>query len=316
MRRWLYALMLTTLLAPGVTAPTVTVSERASVTGVQIVLGEIAAVQGTDEEAARLMRIVLAPAPIPGQRFSLTPAMIRVKLRQFGFDPDALTLTCPPAVEITRRAVTINGRALVAAADSWLRERLVAAIGEELVLTALSTPPDTATADGVVTILCAPAGSETSAQRTVQVMAHVDGAVAWRGAITFRLQRFMPVLVAQRAVAAHAILNAEDVALRRCEVTTRVGAALTDLAVLVGQRTSRALRVGDVLTADVIEVVPVVRRNQDVMVVAHCGEMVIRLRAVACQNGGLGATITVRNPQSHHEFSARVIGPGEVEVVW
>jgi flagella basal body P-ring formation protein FlgA len=309
-----FSLLLLLTVIPCIAAPTVTLPERASVPGAQIVLGEIAEVQGTDDEMARLRQIVLAPAPIPGQRFLLTPGMVRVKLRQFGFNPEALTLTCPAAVEITRQTLTISGTRLVEAAEHWLRTSLMPAKGDELVLTPLATPADLPALTGTLTVVCAASGSTAGPQRTVQVAASVGGTVAWRGSITFRVQRFATVLVMTRALAAQQPFDPRMVELRRCDTTAVAGTPLTETALLAHARATQALRPGDVVTTAGIEPIPVVLRNQMVTVLAHCGEMVVRLRAVAVQDGGLGQVITVRNPQTRQEFSARVTAAGEVEL--
>ncbi len=291
----------------------VTLPEQATVASTQIVLGEIASVQGDEEIVARLNAIVLAPAPIPGQRFSLTPGMVRVKLRQFGIAPDDVMLTCPDAVEITRKSLTVTGASLVEAAKTWLAANLASATGEELSLVALTHPADLQTVHGPLAITCS-AGAGIGALRSVQVVATVNEMDVWRGSISFRLRRYAEVLVVKRPLAARQAITASCVARERREIPSGSDLPLTDPSALTRARTTHALRVGDILTAAMLEMIPVVERNQAVTVLARCGSMIIRLRAVACENGGVGEVIILRNPESRREFSARVLPSGELEL--
>ena len=84
---------------------------------------------------------------------------------------------------------------------------------------------------------------------------------------------------------------------------------------IVAARALRDVRAGEALTVDVIAAVPLVRSGQTVRVRAHVGTITAEGVAIASQNGGAGAVIRVVNPASRRMLSARVVGPGEVEVV-
>ncbi|HOS43200.1 MAG TPA: hypothetical protein PK794_05855, partial [Armatimonadota bacterium] len=210
MRACTLLLLLLPLLA-GAAEFVITLPERVVVANAHIILGEIASVQGDEEAVARVKDIVLAPTPIPGQRYLLTPGMVRVKLRQFGIAPEEVTLACPATVEITRKSLTIAGASLVEAARSWLLAGMATAKGEDITLTALTKPADIQAVDGALTLTCS-AGAGVGMLRSVQVVAAVNDAVVWRGSISFRVQRYAEVFVMNKPLAARQALTAACVA--------------------------------------------------------------------------------------------------------
>ncbi|HOS44505.1 MAG TPA: hypothetical protein PK794_12495, partial [Armatimonadota bacterium] len=199
MKRHLIGMLLLGALTAG--AATLTFPPTATVKGGEILLGEVAEITDAGDGLARLQSIVLGAAPYPGQTRTLTPAMIRVRLRQFGQNPDALVITCPATVQITRQSTSVPGETLVATAQAWLQGQLTAAEGEKLELMPVTRPAAVTVPDGTLAISCDPAGTPVGTLRHVMVMVTVEHRQVWRGLISFRLQRSAEVLVARTALA-------------------------------------------------------------------------------------------------------------------
>jgi flagella basal body P-ring formation protein FlgA len=77
---------------------------------------------------------------------------------------------------------------------------------------------------------------------------------------------------------------------------------------------ARAVSAGRLLTWHDLARRPLVRRGQLVEVSAIEGMLNITMKALAMENGAEGDTVTVRNPESHKEFSALVIDENRVQV--
>lgn len=295
-------------------ATTLTLPARVTIDGDEMLLGKIAAITDAGGDEQRLAQVVLGAAPIPGQSRTLTEEMIRVRLRQFGFDPETITIDCPPSVQITRLAAAVKGETLVEIARAWLLERLAPAADEKLELTPVRTPADAQVPTGVQAWECAPAGLDAGSLRHVMLTLLVDGRPAWRGMLSFRLSRYAEVLVARRAIARGEVLN--DSAVRRewREITTLTGTPLRDVAELEGRRAVNSLAQNAVLTAVNTEPVPLVMRNDTVHVQAKCGAFIITAVAIALEDGQAGETIRVRNPDSRQEYTARVVAARLLEL--
>ena len=75
-----------------------------------------------------------------------------------------------------------------------------------------------------------------------------------------------------------------------------------------------AVPAGRLLTWRDIARRPLVKRGDMVDVSAVDGMLTITMKAVAMENGGRGDRVTVRNPDSHKDFSALVIDENRVQV--
>lgn len=296
-------------------ATTLTFPERACVRAEQFTVAEVAKVEAESEaQAAQLNAVVLGASPIIGQQRDLTAGMIRMRLRQYNIDPDSVTLACPPVVTITRLANRLEGETLLAVAQDWLRLQLQAG-NDELTLTPLRTPDGLTLPEGTVRWECAQTGTPSGGLCHVQVSVLVNDAPAWRGIISFRLQRFGEVLVVKRAQRKGEAISADAVAIERRDLTNLRGTPLRAVEGAVGQRALTAVAVGDILIETAVERMPLVQRNAQVNVRAFCGGLAVSLRAIACEDGSAGSVITVRNTDTQRTFTARVLANGELELV-
>jgi len=59
---------------------------------------------------------------------------------------------------------------------------------------------------------------------------------------------------------------------------------------------------------------PLVKKGDIVEVSASTGLLVVTMKALAMESGAQGETVTVRNPESHKNFSAIVVDENRVKV--
>lgn len=311
--------ILSILLALGLvlsaSAITVTVPSTATVTTEQMLLGDVAVITECPDNVQKLAQVALGASPQPGLTRTLTPEMIHVRLRQFGFDPATLTLVCPPTVQITRLATAVDGATLVETAKAWLTQQLAPAPGEQLELTATRIPLDAKAPVGPVNITCAPAGLNVGTLRHVMVTLTVNNKPAWQGLISFYVKRYAEVLVLRAAVPRGESVNPLALAKELRDISTVTGAPLRDPAEVDGKRATTSLAVGAVLTVVNLEPIPLVKKGQSVRVQAHCGALLISTMAVAMEDGGAGAVIRVSSPDTRLPYAARILGPSLLELV-
>lgn len=93
----------------------------------------------------------------------------------------------------------------------------------------------------------------------------------------------------------------EDVAADRCEI-------------LLGQRMKRFVEQQGLVFARDVEPVPLVVRNDLVMVTARRGNIVLRSAAKAITSGCFGEVVQLRNESSRESFTAVVTGPKTAEL--
>ncbi len=84
---------------------------------------------------------------------------------------------------------------------------------------------------------------------------------------------------------------------------------------LIGGRLMRPLVAGDPITLGAVAMVPAVHAGDMVRVRVHQGDVDATMTVVAGQTADIDQIIRVVNPSSRHALRARVVAPGQVEVV-
>ena len=59
---------------------------------------------------------------------------------------------------------------------------------------------------------------------------------------------------------------------------------------------------------------PLVKKGDLVEVSTSSGLLIVKMKALAMENGGQGETVTVRNPESQKNFAAVVVDENRVQV--
>jgi len=77
---------------------------------------------------------------------------------------------------------------------------------------------------------------------------------------------------------------------------------------------ARAVSAGRLLTWRDIVRRPLVKKGELVEVSAASGLLIVKMKALAMENGGQGETITIRNPESQKNFAATVVDENRVQV--
>ncbi len=135
------------------------------------------------------------------------------------------------------------------------------------------------------------------------------------GRLTADVRVVAPHLRATRAIDAGTVLAPELVEQVRADVGRQPLAALPAMTQALDATTRGALREGDIVTAMVIVVQPLVSSGSEVVTVARDGALEVRGRAIAAQSGGLGETVIVVNPDSRKRLRGRVVAEDVVEVL-
>lgn len=151
------------------------------------------------------------------------------------------------------------------------------------------------------------------------------GQVAWnvtivagdgsrRLTIPARAQAWQQQLVVVQAVAARQVIRDDDLVERRTLVDALPPDPLLTRAQAVGQQAARELKPGTVLTARLVEALPLVKSGQLVTVVSSHGAVRVRTVARALDNGRYGQAIRVKNEATRDVVRVTVTGLQEATV--
>jgi flagella basal body P-ring formation protein FlgA len=116
-------------------------------------------------------------------------------------------------------------------------------------------------------------------------------------------------LVLAHPLASRQVIRDEDVVEHRALVDTLPFEPLLTKDQMTGQQASSELKPGTVMTARMVEAVPMVRAGQLVSVTLRQGSVEIRTVARAAEAGCYGQTIRLQNETTRDSFEAIVTGP-------
>lgn len=130
--------------------------------------------------------------------------------------------------------------------------------------------------------------------------------------VWFSASAFMHVLVSKKNIQRGVEIRQEDFDKELREATLIDGAPLTNN--LAGYRLKRGIQPGDPLLKNNVEAVPVINRNQSVLIKVLSGAIEVEGQGMALSDGQMGEVIevVVKNGGPRDRFKAKVVGTGVV----
>lgn len=141
------------------------------------------------------------------------------------------------------------------------------------------------------------------------------GAQPWKIYVPVDVHETVGVLVAARSLARDAVLSADDVLSEERALSGLQRGYLSDSDIVAGLRLKRSVRAGQVLTPAHVASRRLVRRGQQVTLVAAGNGLKIAVDGVALSDGILGQRIKVRNMSSKQEVEGVVRSEQNVEIL-
>jgi flagella basal body P-ring formation protein FlgA len=120
---------------------------------------------------------------------------------------------------------------------------------------------------------------------------------------------------ARRAIARDSALVATDLEEINAPMRDQPIKRVPALADLVGGRLRRQVAAGEAITANVVQVEPLVRSGDKVAMVVRIGAVEAEGRGIASGSGHVGDVIRVMNSGTRRPMKARITGPGAVEII-
>ncbi len=149
---------------------------------------------------------------------------------------------------------------------------------------------------------------------SVKAIVREDGQILESAQVRMKIRKFADVLVILENVHRSQSITAEQLELKRMEITNLRERPVTDLSKLDGLRAGRNLKRGRILTAGDLEVIPDIENGRDVSIVYTDGLCRISAEGRSLQSGIAGEYIKVRNKASGKVIMARVIDGTAVAV--
>ncbi|ADE13701.1 flagella basal body P-ring formation protein FlgA [Nitrosococcus halophilus Nc 4] len=157
-----------------------------------------------------------------------------------------------------------------------------------------------------------PSGSRPTGNTTVGV--RCTGGTPWTVYLSVKVAVYGKVVVATHPLVPGSPLSLADIHLERRNLEQLRQGYLRDPAQVAGKRLKRPLGLGAVITPEVLEIPKLVRRGQQVILIAKVPGLQVHMKGQALEDAGAGEHIRVRNNSSQRIVEGTVTADGIVQV--
>ena len=151
-------------------------------------------------------------------------------------------------------------------------------------------------------------------KRPIAVDFSVNGRARQKIWTTATIEVLTQVVVTRKPLGRYKSITEDDIQLQTMDLANLPSNVLTDFEAVLGKRTKRAIGAQIPLRTDVIELPPLVKRGDFVMIVAESAGLKITALGQVKKKGRLGERIPVVNVDSKKVLYARVIDSNTVQV--
>lgn len=154
--------------------------------------------------------------------------------------------------------------------------------------------------------------SNTLGNRTVGV--RCNASVEWTVYVPVKVKVMQPVVVAARPLPANQTLNKTDIKLELMDIGELRQGYIQSTEKVLGQQLKYPLSMGMVLPPRGLKHEKIVRRGEQIILIATAGSMEVRMNGTAMEDASVGEKIKVKNSSSKRVVEGIVHAPGIVKV--
>jgi flagella basal body P-ring formation protein FlgA len=294
---------------------TIRVLEKTEVNEDEIRLREIAIIQGCDVASTeKLGDIVIGKAPLPGKSREVDVNYIKMRLKQNGIDLSRIDFLAPRPVKVLRSASEIPKEKIEKVVRDFFDGKIARA-RNNIRIKEVKVSDNVIFPKGPVTYRVIPP-KNIDFLRTIplSILFSVNGNFTKKIWATVKFEVLTEAVVAKRPIGKFQLISEEDVFLQKVDLTAIQSNPITSIDEVLGKRTKKAITASSFLTTECIELPPLVKRGDVVLIIAESEGLRITALGEVRKNGCQGEKIRVLNLDSKKAVYARVVDSDTVIV--
>jgi flagella basal body P-ring formation protein FlgA len=307
------------LISPkGVSAGAVTeihMKSSAEVNGRDVRLKDVSTLShGQEGMAARLGRIKVSKAPLPGKSRWVTAKQVQIGLTRSGVDASLYQIVSNGPTKVQRRALHVKAQRICDAVKRHIQANSPWR-SDQIKIKPIKYSQDLTVMDGRLSFqVKSPKHSDWLGSIPFFVFVYVDGQIAKKVTVPVTIDVWSDVALAAIPLGKYQIIESKHIRIKKMNLARVPENAVLHIEQAVGSRTNRNIAVNSILRSDQLELPPVVKRGDVVQVVAESNSMKISVKARAKESGAKGKTIRVQNLRSKKTIYAQVVDSQTVQV--
>ncbi len=157
-----------------------------------------------------------------------------------------------------------------------------------------------------------PDGSRDLGKTTIGVKC--NGSKPWSLHVPVTISVYKKVLVASRQLQKGTLLTESDIELKTIDLARLHYGFFEKVKQGAGKKLKRRILAGAVFTPGMLKNPQLIRRGQQITIMAQSGRMMVRMKGKALANGAIGERIKVLNVKSRKKLEGVITPSGEVNV--
>ena len=293
----------------------ISILPNVQINGEDILLGKIAGIEGHDPLLVqKLSSIVVARAPLPGESRTLGKKAFKLRLKQNGINLSQLALQIPAKVVVTRNYIQISREKIKMLVSDYIQKNIIkdnadGSIKDIQVADSLQLP------NGRITFkVIPPRNRDLLGKIPFSVHFDVNGKFYKRVWATATVEVLAEVVITKKPLGRHKPITEDDIELLKMDLAKLPSGVITDPEAVLGKRTKRAIGSKTVLRTDLVELPPLVKRGDVVVIIAESSGLKITSLGEVKKKGRLGESIPVMNYDSKKILYGRVLDSSTVKV--
>ena len=294
---------------------TIRVRDRVEVDGDEVLLGQIAEIQGNDFQMIRhLEDIVIGKAPLPGKSRLYDESYLKMRMKQYHIDLAAVILEAPESIEVSRGCIKIPRQKIEEIVSGFLLQNIPRE-NKNIRIKEIQVPEEVILSKGQVSYKVTTADNQPlKGKCSIAIEFTVNGSLQKKIWAIATIEVLGPVVVTRKPLGRYKPIGEDDIELKTMDLSDLPEDVITDPEAILGKRTRRAIGAQVPLRPDSVELPPLVKRGDLVVIIAESRGLKVTTRGQVKKKGRLGEQIPVVNLDSNKVLYARVIDANTVRV--
>ena len=294
---------------------TIRLRDQVEIENAEVLLGQIASIESSDTQwVQRLKDIVIGKAPSPGRTRQYDQRHLKMRLKQHHINLSGVNLEGPRHVRISRSHIEIDKHKIEKIVADFITQNIPQE-NKTVRIKAINVSERVVLSKGRIAYkVVAPDMRRLKGTCSIAVDFSVNGHFEKKVWATATVEVWGPVVVTRKPLGRYKPITEDDIMLQTLDLTHLSSNVVTDPEAVLGKRTKRAIGAQTPLRADSIELPPLVKRGDLVVIIAQSKGLKITTRGLVKKKGRLGDRIPVVNVDSKKVIYGRVIDSNTVQV--
>ena len=294
---------------------TIRIRDRVEVDADDVWLGQIAEIDGSDVQFIRNLKgILIGKAPLPGKSRQYAQSHLMMRLKQYDIDLSKVILEAPEYIEVSRSCIKIQKQKIEEIVAGYLLQHIPPE-NKNIRIREIRVPEEVVLSRGQISYKVTVADNQPlKGNCSIAVEFNVNGHDQKKIWTTVDIEILGPVVVTRKPLGRYQPIGEDDIESKTMDLSDLPDDVITDPETVLGKRTIRAIGGQVPLRADSVELPPLVKRGDLVVIIAESKGLKITTRGQVRKKGRLGEQIPVVNLDSNKVLYARVIDANTVKV--